>query len=231
MKAIIFVAWLLACLVVYCPAAEKKILVFHEKTGAQVTIHRFEILQQPDGVRVTLSTREDQSEIVQIFSLNSALETLAWSYSEAAKNTVVSAKRDGKFILLTGKHKGEPIEKKFKTKNLPWNQFFNMGLEPFVRSNLKKTKFRAIGTRGPGDMKITSFTAKRQKKSEIIKIMGQDVATVHIKISLSGLLSMFWSGHYWYRKSDGAFVRYRGKNGPGKPVSVMELTEVKTATQ
>jgi len=80
-------------------------------------------------------------------------------------------------------------------------------------------------------MKITSFTVKRLKKPEVIKIMGQDVPAVHIKISLSGLLSMFWTGHYWFRQQDGVFVRYRGKSGPGKQVSVMELTEEISETE
>jgi hypothetical protein len=40
---------------------------------------------------------------------------------------------------------------------------------------------------------------------------------------LSGLLAVFWHGDYWYRKADGRFLRYRGKNRPGGPEALSEL--------
>ena len=43
-------------------------------------------------------------------------------------------------------------------------------------------------------------------------------------MSLTGLLSLFWKGDYWYSLSDGLFLRYgkrSGKEGSG----VMELIE------
>lgn len=231
MKSIPIVVFLAAFMAAFHLCGETRIMVYQEKTDDQVTIHRFDIQSGGEGFLIELSTREDQNTVEQAFTLNSKLETLSWTYEEAAKKTAVSARLEGRSILLRGTHKGEPINKTFKTKGLPWNQLFNKGVEPFVRSGKKKYKFRAIGTRGPGEMKITSFTVKRMKKPEVIRIMGQEMAAVHIKISLSGLLSMFWTGHYWFRQQDGVFIRYRGKNGPGKPVSVMELTEEKAATQ
>ena len=218
------VVLLLVCFFLTPLPAEKSIFVYQEKTKDQVTTHQFEIQSTIDGFEIRLSSKESNSTILQTFTLNPKLETLAWTFQETEKNTAISARREGIFILLTGIHKGKPIEKKLKTKKLPWNQLFNKGLEPFARSNVRKTKFRAIGTRGSGDMKITSFIVKRKEKPEIIKIKGRDVATVHLKISLSGLLSIFWTGHYWFRLNDGVFVRYKGKNGPGKPLTIMELT-------
>ena len=211
--------------------AQKRVMTYQEKTGGQLTTHQFEIQRIADGFQIRLTSRENNSTILQTFTLNSDLETLAWTFQEAEKQTTVTARREGKFIQLSGTHKGKAVKKKYKTKKLPWNQLFNKGLEPFVRSNGKKTRFRAIGTRGPGDMKITSFTVKRIKNMEVIKINGQDVATIHIKISLSGLLSIFWTGHYWFRQSDGIFLRYKGKNGPGKPLSIMELTEERSGSE
>ncbi len=42
-------------------------------------------------------------------------------------------------------------------------------------------------------------------------IAGEEVPVVRYQISLAGLLSVFWKGHYWYRLSDGHFVLYRQK--------------------
>ena len=58
-------------------------------------------------------------------------------------------------------------------------------------------------------------------------LAGKEIAAVHLRISLSGLLSIFWHGDYWYRKGDGRFLRYRGKNRSGGPVAVSELVEEK----
>ena len=44
-----------------------------------------------------------------------------------------------------------------------------------------------------------------------------------MQISLSGLLSIFWKGNYYYRKVDGTFLLYKGK-GRGSSRTIMELT-------
>ena len=72
-------------------------------------------------------------------------------------------------------------------------------------------------------MKITRFKLKK-KRIDTISINGKEVEAVYITVSLTGLLSIFWTGKYWYRKSDGVFLRYKGKSGPGTGVSIMELT-------
>jgi len=201
--------------------------VYLEKTKDNVTTHRFIIKNRiPAGYRVNLETIDRDRRTSQVFNLDAQLGTISWSYEDPGENTRIMAERKDNNIILQGKARGKAITKKFKINDLPWNQSFNLGLEKFALDDIKKTKFWAIGTSGPGYMKITKFSVKR-KKTETISVLGGKTSAVHIQISLSGLLSMFWTGNYWYRKSDGFFLRYKGKNKPGAPVSIMEISEEK----
>ena len=197
--------------------------IYTEQTGDQTTTHTFIIKDKnPAGFLVNLETRTGEHLISQVFDLDARLGTISWSFEDAKENTRITARREDNRIYLQGTARGKAIKKKFKINDLAWNQSFNLGLEKFAQEGSKKIKFWAIGTSGPGYMKITKFSVKRKKVKEIT-IMGQQTAAHHIQISLSGLLSMFWTGNYWYRQSDGLFLRYKGKNKPGAPITTMEL--------
>jgi len=132
------------------------------------------------------------------------------------------ARIQGEKIVLSGSFQGRKIAKRFDAAGAPWNQLFQMGLRPFALADGKKMQFRSIGTQGPGELKIGKMTVTR-KEDETIELGGQRLAAVHLRISLSGLLAMFWHGDYWYRKEDGRFLRYRGRNRSAGPLAVSEL--------
>ena len=198
-------------------------LVYEEKTKDQLTTHRFDIETTPSGYSVNLQSETGDTVIKQTFAVDTHLAALNWAFENSKENTKVTASREGNKIFLKGQGKGKLIEKTFKINKLPWNQTFNIGLERFALSPERSMIFWSIGTRGPGNMKITRFKVKK-KGIETITINGKEVEAVYITISLTGLLSIFWTGKYWYRKSDGVFLRYKGKSGPGTGVSIMELT-------
>ena len=86
--------------------------------------------------------------------------------------------------------------------------------------------FHAIGTKGRGDMKIARFSFKKLAQ-ESRSVAGRELALARYQISLTGLLSVFWKGHYWYRRSDGHFVLYRqkGKERERDPVMLLIAEE------
>ena len=196
--------------------------VYEEKTGDEVTTHRFNIVPANNGYSITLQSTTGSSVIKQTFELDKNLSALSWTFEYPGENIHVAASRTANTIRLKGRGRGKEIDKTFEIDEMPWNQTFNIGLEGFALGKESSMKFWAIGTKGPGYMKITRFKVKR-KGNETIDVNGQKVEAVYVTISLTGLLSMFWTGHYWFRQADGTFLRYKGKNGPGKPVSVMEL--------
>lgn len=198
--------------------------VYREKEGNRVTTHNFTIDATAAGFSIDLRSETPEGPVSQKYRLDKNLGTLWWEYDSPHDKTKVNAVRENNRITMKGTDKGNPIDKTFKISQLPWNQTFNIGLEGFPKSDKKKMYFWAIGIGGPGNMKITKFKVKRKGVENVyLEKMNKKVEAVHVTISLSGLLSMFWTGHYWYRKSDGKFLRYSGKNKPGGPIAFMEL--------
>lgn len=198
--------------------------VYQEKTGTEVVTHRFNIETIPTGYTIHLTTETKEGNIQQQFNCDTTLATLSWSYDDPQQKTKVQASRNGPIISLTGTDRGNPVQKKFEVDQLAWNQTFNLGLEQFVLTKEDTLKFWAIGVKGPGNMKITRFKVKKKTTDPILLTVGnQKIPALYITISLTGLLSLFWTGEYWFRQGDGVFLRYKGKNKPGAPVSFMQL--------
>lgn len=221
MKKSFIISLVAAAVIVQICLAAGETRVYEEKTQNKVTTHRFLIEQAPSGYLVALASENAERRIDQRFELEPGLAALAWSYENPGEKTKVSAYRKENRIFLSGRHKGKAIKKTFKIDELAWNQSFNIGLEKFALSEAKATKFWAIGTTGPGDMKITAFKVKKKGFEKII-LTGKEIETVRIQISLSGLLAVFWSGNYWYKREDGKFLRYQGK-ARGSHISTMEI--------
>ena len=202
--------------------------VYEEKTGADVVTHRFNMETTDMGYTIFLTTETKEGNVTQEFFLDKKLATVSWNYDDPKAKTKVHAARKDKKITLSGSDRGKGIEKTFAVDELAWNQLFNLGLEQFALNKEDTVKFWAIGVKGPGNMKITRFKVKKKSKEPILLTVGnQKMPAVYMTISLTGFLSMFWTGEYWFRSTDGVFLRYKGKNKPGAPVSFMQLVTEK----
>lgn len=218
---------LMLCFFSPLPAAET--LTYREVEGGILVTHTIVITPAPQGYRSELASRREQGGTVrQTFHTAADLTTLAWTFSDLSRQMELAAGLEGKTIVLRGSVRGKKVEKKFPAAGPPWNQLFQMGLGIFALKEDGSSQFRSIGTQGPGEMKIGKFTVKRQETEKII-LSGKEFSAIHLRISLSGLLSIFWHGDYWYRQGDGRFLRYRGKNRSGGPEAVSELVWEKSA--
>ena len=198
-------------------------LTYREVEGEITVIHTITITHAPPGYRIELASQRTVGGTVrQTFRTAADLSTLAWSFSDPGRQMELDARMQGEAVILSGSLRGRPLANEFKTGDLAWNQLFQIGMEPIVISGETEFKFCSIGTEGPGELKMGKFTATRENE-EMIQLGGKETAAVHLRVSLSGLLSIFWHGDYWYRKSDGRFLRFRGKNRPSGPVAVLEL--------
>jgi hypothetical protein len=202
-------------------------LTYREVEGGMTVAHTLVVSPEPPGFRVELASRWQGGGVVrQTFRTAADLSTLAWTFSDPGRQMELDARLQGEAIVFSGTFRGEKVEKKFSAAGAPWNQLFQISLGPFALAREKYFQFRSIGTQGPGEMKIGKFTVTRQGEEKVL-LAGKDIAAVHLRISLSGLLSIFWHGDYWFRKGDGRFLRYCGKNRSGGPVAVSELVEEK----
>ncbi len=204
------------------PSLPAGTLTYRETEGDAVTTHVIRVQPEGDGFRVELSSDRPSGALRQSFRVGADLSTREWSFSDPGREMDLAASVQGGRIVLSGSFRGKKVDKRFAAGGAPWNQLFQVGLSPFVLANGRETAFRSIGTQGPGELKIGKMSVAR-KGEEVIEVAGRKVEAVHVRISLSGLLAMFWHGDYWYRRSDGLFLRYRGRNRKGGPVVVSEL--------
>ena len=59
---------------------------------------------------------------------------------------------------------------------------------------------------------------------EVIDDNGKSLTAARVRVRPNGFLAPFWSTLYWFRPSDGRFVRYEGVRGlPGTPKTTVEL--------
>ncbi|MCX6556796.1 MAG: hypothetical protein NTW95_05105 [Candidatus Aminicenantes bacterium] len=204
-----------------------EILTYREVEGDLTVTHTLVITPAAPGYAIELTSLGSNGRTVrQTFRTAADISTLAWTFSDPARQMELAATVRGDEIVLSGSFRGQKVDKRFSAGGAPWNQLFQMGLVPFVLGGEEKSQFRSIGTQGPGELKIGKFTMTRQDGEKIL-LAGKEIEAVHVRISLSGLLSIFWHGDYWFRSGDGRFLRYRGKNRPGGSVAVSELIQEK----
>jgi hypothetical protein len=66
----------------------------------------------------------------------------------------------------------------------------------------------------------------RGEKEEAIAVDGRTLEGMRVRVSPRGILAALWSSLYWFRPSDGAFLRYEAVRGlPGTPKTVVELIQ------
>ena len=216
----------LAALLLAAPSSgtfRAETLTYREVEGSVTVTHAIVITATPPGYSIELtSTRTGGITIRQMFRTAADFSTLALTFSDPGRQMELDARRIGEFIVLAGSSAGKKVEKKLPGAGATWNQLFQIGMGPIVLSGKAELKFCSIGTEGPGELKMGKFTATRENEEKIL-LGGKEIAAVHLRVSLSGLLSIFWHGDYWYRQSDGRFLRFRGKNRPGGPEAVLEL--------
>jgi len=202
---------------------QNEVLTYKQVTGDEIETFTYTIIPTQTGYSVKLKRSLEQKEINEEYEVDTKFSTVYWKYLDTQAGTEVRAFREENIILLSGKHKEEPIEEKFKINDLPWKQLFSLDFELYAQSGEKEMKFWSIGTSGPGDMKCTTFSAKIQE-NESITVNNNTVDAIYVRVAMTSWKSRFWHGKFWFRKSDGRFVKYRGKNSPFAPESVKEIT-------
>jgi hypothetical protein len=195
--------------------AEESMEQLYLERNAQGQTVSTRLIRRGDSFLIRAELSDGSLEEQQI-TLGENGETQSWVYHDNSRDSELEAVLNpDRTIRLTGRHRGKPVAKTFEINKQPWNQAFQQGLAPFLLGPQAKTVFWAIGTRGKGELKITRFTVKREDPRPVPKPLaeaGYPGPFLRVKLSLHGLLSIFWSGHYWYDAADGSFLFYQGKS-------------------
>ena len=202
--------------------AEEETLVFREQTNDKV-IYLTSSEETIDNSRLLLRSESTEGDVHEVI-VNESLQTERWSFSRAdGESTDLVAEREGRRIYIRGTLNGRTIRRTERLDdNDPWIQSIEKSLESFVLSDDERTEFWTLQ---PDDLTLRKLQARRQGR-EMVEVDGERVEAWKVRISLPGIGSVFWGANYWYRTSDGQFVKYEGvRGGPGTPTTTVEKVD------
>ena len=167
-----------------------------------------EIQETADGFRfISTEKRGKEKDIVVEAMLNKDYETTGWNMGNPAKNIKVSAVRKRDRIILTGTFDNKQNNRKeMVIDGRKWLQVYQLGLKRFAVASKKEAvlEFWCLNPDDPGNAMVL-FAEKIG--ADTITLNGARMDTARLRIGLTGLLSIFWGGNYWFSVPEGNFVK------------------------
>lgn len=158
--------------------------------------------------------------MVHRFVLDERGGTVSWQIVFHDREVLFS--RDGMTVISTVKPGGSNDSTPITIDESPWFADIPEGLQPFVIDGSKKMEFWTID---PATHKPYRMVAKRGKNVDLI-VQGTTERAIPVTVSPLGVPAIFFSMKFWYRESDGMFLRYEGKaGGPGSADVITELVQ------
>ncbi|MBU0935987.1 MAG: hypothetical protein KKI09_07010 [Spirochaetes bacterium] len=185
-------------------------------TGAGTSINTMVIQNTSYGFNVTYN----QTSKIE---LNDSYSTLVWHLCNKEVGTDINFERVGDIIIISGKFENQVTAKQLRINNHPWYQAQELALEHFNAGSLRSMKYWVV--------KLDEMVAYEMEVSRMgdkkIEAYGLSFESSQLKVTLTGIRSLFWQANYWFRKSDGRYVRYESvEGGPGTPLTITELTSL-----
>lgn len=160
-------------------------------------------LSRSDGFKLTYE-KADETHVTRT---DKNYETLSWSMTNSSQGSSLRAERKGDNIVVRGELKGHSVDKRIEVDGAPWYQATTLSFTRFALSDREEISFWTLR---PGTAKAYKLKATKAGR-ETITMAGKQVEAVKIRLCLNGWLAPFWKSHYWFRASDGLFLRYEGQ--------------------
>jgi hypothetical protein len=155
--------------------------------------------------------------------VDGSLETVAWRYEHAAAMTRVEAiSVDGGSVRLAGDVEGSPVDGALRLGEAAWIQSIERSMRTLALRGSRGDRLR-FSVVQPDNLSSRTLLAQVMG-DETIEVGGADVEARRIRISLPGIGVLIWRSDYWFRLSDGLFVRSDVTRGPpGTPRTIVSL--------
>ena len=192
-------------------AAADTLLSYSSENAAWPEPKSRDITEQFGQDDITYSSRSERGEFILKCAKDGNTRYYLMKSEETGEG--IEASLEGNTIIVDIVREGTEEHKELTMEDdLPWYQSFDIQFADFALSGEKKREFYMIR---PDDLSLTTWQLKRQGVEKVETPAGTFDA-VKVKVSLAGMLSMFWSAECWYRVSDGRFIKYEGPmGGPG----------------
>ncbi|HLF18753.1 MAG TPA: hypothetical protein VI749_07675 [Candidatus Omnitrophota bacterium] len=143
------------------------------------------------------------------YVLNKDYETVSWSVTNLQTATAYTGERKGNTVVIKGKFLGKEVNKVLPIDKRPFFAFPKIALTRFALSKKKELVFWALR-----NDELTVFKMLAQHKgTETISVNGVPVEAVKVYWSTVNPLFRIFKRTYYYRASDGIFLKQEYPDG------------------
>lgn len=212
-----FLSFLLISSSVYAGA------IFHYKTYNPKTGHEsnrfyFTMEKEPSGgYKVHWVIEEGGIKIEEDYILGPDFETRQWHVVNVKEDTDYAGKREGNSIIISGRFQGSEVEDTLEIDERPFYYNPKLGLMGFLSSEEwedqapEKIKDHFWGFQ---NRELKAYPMKaRHEGLEVISVGGKPVEAIKVYWTVDDFRSIFFKRTYWFRKSDGLYIKQKSGKG------------------
>jgi len=162
-----------------------------------------------EGYNVHWVIEEGDFKIVEDYILSKDHRTLWWHVVDDQRKTNYTGERKGNELLISGLFSGIQIQKTIQLDDKAFYYNPKLGLVDFIRSGKKSEIFWGFRQ---DELKVYPMKAINEGV-EVISVGGRDVEAIKVYWTVNDFRSTFFRRTYWFRKSDGMYVKQKVGGG------------------
>lgn len=209
--AILFLAILHFTISFACAQQALHYKTYHPGTGEEFNRFYYSIEENlSGGYQVHWVIEEGGVITEEDYTLDEHFGTLRFRVVNIKEKTDYVGERKDTSLFIRGQFKGEKIERAMVIDERPF--YFNpkIGLATFVQSGKEQGRFWGFQNK-----ELKAYPMKATNKGlERISVNGKNVEAVRVHWTVDDFLSAFFQRTYWFRRSDGLYLKQ--KTGGGK---------------
>jgi len=216
-KLLIFHSCLIAAIAFFCLTApmicaqqQTHYKTYDPKTGV-ISNHFYTTIEKilSGGYKVHWVSEEGNFKVEEEYVLGPDHETLWWHVVDDQREINYIGERKENKLLIDGKFSGVKISKTIQLDDKAFYYNPKFGLVDFVRSGKKSGVFW-----GFRQDELKAYPMKAiNKGEEVISVDGDNVEAIKVYWTVNDFRSTFFKRVYWFRKSDGMYVKQEVSGG------------------
>lgn len=214
-----FITLFFICLSTADPA-DTATFSYKELNRGVLSMSDFHVVRNSQGYTILVSASKDKEQSKQEIACDSTFATQTWHY-QSNRNTDIFFTRVLDRIDVTGTFHGKPQKKTLAIDGHPWYQIVPLGLQTASRDFSGRSKLWAIGLEEPAVLKAVCFCVAGIS-NELLPY-HPEISCLCFQMNIQGLPGKIWTGDYFIRRKDHAFVYFEGHlYGSIKPTATIE---------
>lgn len=198
-------------------AAAQEVYIYREQTGDLQVDYTWRMEQRDD--LFVISSIQPEKQFQTVCTADGA--TLSWTLQKSNGENL-TARREKNSIHISGTIDGKATDQKIAIDARPWFQPLSFSLRSIATGTKAEEDFWIIR---PDNFKVVALKAEK-KECTAFEIYEKKDAICEVEIKKSGWLAPFWRASYWFRQSDGLFIKYRSVHGlPGTNETIIQLIQ------